>query len=44
MKPSSRTKTAKHFTIILHKYHFTKKELDPELLVLLPDMIEALTN
>jgi hypothetical protein len=44
MKQASRTKTAKQFSLILNKYHINKKDLDPELLDLFPDMIEALTN
>lgn len=44
MKQTPRTKTAKQFTLILHKYHLIKKELNPELLDLFPDMIEALTS
>jgi hypothetical protein len=44
MKQTPRTKTARQFSLILHKYHLTKKELNPELLDLFPDMIEALTN
>lgn len=44
MKQACRTKTAKQFALILNKYHLTKKELNPESLDLLPDLIEALTN
>lgn len=44
MKQTAHAKTAKQFTLILQKYHLTKKELNPELLDLFPDMIEALTN
>jgi hypothetical protein len=44
MKASIRSKTAKQFSLILAKYHFSGKELQPEALESFGDLIDGLVG